>query len=216
MRKERCLIDCGFHHGEGLRTLMKLLNIPSEWRMQQGHLLNDWNIAVIEPNPNCQLQKRLFEMFTPPNQPSIFEKAVWVEEGKAQFAPENHFKSGSGSPTDGKSINDGWCSRLLDVGPCPDNDGLITVDTMDFSLWIRDVFENGKKYLNVEREIYCKMDIEGAEFAVLRKMLQDDTVKYIKHLWVEFHENLVPGESLKSKRELIKQLSQHTTVTQWH
>jgi FkbM family methyltransferase len=213
----KIFIDCGFHHGEGLKQFMKMLNIPYDFLWKDGVDRHEWGIVVIEPNPHCKAQERLFEMFHWSNQPHLINSAVWVRDGKMSFVPENHFKSTSGSPTDGKSMHDGWASRLTDIAGIPDNftDGTIEVDTMDFSAWVYSVVPACKRILNIERELYIKMDIEGAEFAVLRKMLADDTVKYIKHLWVEFHERFVPGETLFTKRELIKQLSQFTTVTEW-
>ena len=56
----------------------------------------------------------------------------------------------------------------------------ITVDSVDLSSWIVSNFSR-------EDHIILKMDIEGAEYEILKKMFVDDTIKYINELWIEWH-----------------------------
>jgi len=51
------------------------------------------------------------------------------------------------------------------------------------------------------------MDIEGAEFQVLRHMIEEGTIKRIKKIYVEFHERYVETESVETEKELIKTIS---------
>jgi len=39
-------------------------------------------------------------------------------------------------------------------------------------------------------ELFVKLDIEGAEFAVLERMLTEgsDVLPFMKHMWIEWHE----------------------------
>ena len=83
----------------------------------------------------------------------------------------------------------------------------INVDCIDFSKFI----EQFK-----DQEVYCKMDIEGAEYAVLRKILRDGNAKIFKKLWVEFHDRDIPGENSGTTHTLIHQLSEWTTVEPWN
>jgi FkbM family methyltransferase len=56
----------------------------------------------------------------------------------------------------------------------------LEVDCIDFSQWLK---ETVKPYWHVT----IKMDIEGAEYAVLKKMLNENTIMLAKNLYVEFH-----------------------------
>lgn len=202
--RRKIFIDCGFHHGEGLKMFINKLGID-----------RNWLVYAFEPNPACNLFVRFYEIVGGavtgiPGLP--INAAVWTHYGSVNFRQENHYKSESGSPADGTSIVDGWASQLDDLhGTSPGLEAPITVDSYDFSAFVLT-----KHIVHNSADIYCKMDIEGAEFAVLRKMIADGTIQYIKKIWIEFHENSVPGESIYTKQDLIKQLSQFTEVELWH
>jgi len=201
-RHKKIFIDCGFHHGEGLRHFINTLNIGGP----------DWLVMAFEPNPECHMKERLLKILSEfPNLKTIdgYPMAVWTQNCLVSFRQENVFESESGSPLDGRSIRDGWLSQI-DMGA--DIKGLeapITVQGVNISALIQAMAIHSK-------EIYMKMDIEGAEFPVLRKLLADDTAKHIKKMWVEFHERFVPGESHQTKRTLIEQLSLQTEIIEWN
>jgi hypothetical protein len=46
------------------------------------------------------------------------------------------------------------------------------------------------------------MDIEGAEYDVLEKMIDDDTLKFITSLYIEFHSNFFINKEEMKKREI--------------
>lgn len=48
-------------------------------------------------------------------------------------------------------------------------------------------YGEGLNNFNKQDFIVVKMDIEGAEYAVLRKMINDRSLEYINDLYVEFH-----------------------------
>ena len=56
------------------------------------------------------------------------------------------------------------------------------------------------------------MDIEGAEFPVLRHLLEDGTITLVDHLYVEFHERFIPRESEISSEALKRECQKHTIV----
>lgn len=208
---KKIFIDCGFHHGEGLRHFIKTLKIDEAW-----------HVITFEPNPACKMLDRSLEIMQEfPALKTIdgFGNAVYVHNGESNFIQENHFKTDSGSPVDGVSMIDGWASKL----ECIDDNTKgfeppIKVKCIDFSMFLINLpYHLRKQYLAVgdDFQLFVKMDIEGAEFAVLRKMLKDGTVKMVNKLWVEFHERFVPGESFQTKKQLIEELSQHTEVIEW-
>lgn len=204
---KKIFIDCGFHHGEGLAQFVRKLGINSEWV-----------VHCFEPNPECKMHERLMQQydFFPDGRLTMIEirsyaKAVWTYDGDTDFLQENHYKSESGSPTDGKSIIDGWASRVKDLSRSSDvwYEQPIKVECINFSRFIKHLHT-----YNSTGEVYCKMDIEGAEYPVLRKILQDGTASMFKKLWVEFHPD-VPGENANTTKRLITELSKFTTVELW-
>lgn len=199
---KKLFLDCGFHHGEGLQHFIDALGIDTSW-----------GIIAFEPNPACDAKRRFSDLISKNNlvegiDVRVFSYAIWIEDGETKFMQEDHTKSASGSPTDGHSVLDGWGSQVENLhGRFPGLQKPITVPCIDFSTIVGQT---------IPKEIYCKMDIEGAEFPVLRKMIADGTVKRIKKLWVEFHERFIPGEDVATKRDLLRELREHTEVIEWH
>lgn len=74
----------------------------------------------------------------------------------------------------------------------------IFVNCVDFSEWL---LQNTKPFYN----IILKLDIEGAEYDVLWHLIRENTIKYIKKLYVEFHLEHLPVKS-KIHHELIDKL----------
>jgi hypothetical protein len=50
------------------------------------------------------------------------------------------------------------------------------------------------------------MDIEGAEFSVLRHLINEGTINRLNKIYVEFHERFMKDESKESKLELIEMI----------
>lgn len=197
--KKRVFLDCGGHHGEGLEYFIKLLGID-----------RDWEVRTWEPNPACLIWDRVESLnarYGLRIQASTM--AVWTTVGLIGFKQEDHFVSQSGSPTDGRSRVDGWASQIAELGGVfPGLTTTIQVVSFDFSQFL-------EQYRHDVFEVYCKMDIEGSEFPVLRKILNDGRAGIFKHLWVEFHEGFLPAENPITKAHLLNELRKHTTVTEW-
>ena len=96
------------------------------------------------------------------------DKAVWIKDGEIDFyIGKTH--GGVGSTLKKEK----WSCK-------PDFAHPIRVGCIDFSNW---VISNFKK----DDFIVLKMDIEGAEYDVLEKMLVDGSINYIKKAFIEFH-----------------------------
>lgn len=80
-------------------------------------------------------------------------------------------------------------------------------EAFDFSEWVKR-FENDF--------VVVKMDCEGAEFPILHKMIEDDTISIPKLLMVEFHPNKIPEYTTTDKNDLIKEVSKYTRIVEWH
>jgi len=182
---KKIFLDCGTHLCEGLEKFIGENIITSEFE-----------IHTFEANPECRIDERIKLL---PYKIITHNKAVWINDGKIWFNQENHIKSGTGSPTDGKSLIDGLGSSIDGIGFIhPGYENKIEVECISLSNFIKNLPDNS--------EIICKMDIEGSEFEVLRDMIKQGTITRIKDLYVEFHERFMPNESIDSKNLLINEI----------
>lgn len=150
-----------------------------------------FKIYAFDPNPNFKhIWRKLRKSF--PNV-TFSNKAGYIDSKVHRFTVDLN-RLAYGSTLEKSKVNWG-------------NGQIIKVQCFDFSNWIKR-FKND--YLIV------KMDIEGSEFPILRKMLKDDTVKYMNQLWVEVHPNKVREYTSEDSNKLIEQLRQHTQVEIWH
>jgi len=93
------------------------------------------------------------------------QKACWTYDGEIDFFASSRYKSKPSSIF----VNPKGKSTLM-RSPC-----------IDFSKWILDNFQKNDY-------IVLKMDIEGAEYEVLPKMLKDGSMEYVNLAFVEFHD----------------------------
>jgi FkbM family methyltransferase len=147
---------------------------------------------AFEPNPKCWQQ--LTEASAQYPYLLISNKAAWIEDGEMWFAvdPSNDSPFGS-TLMQSKAV---W-----KVGE------KVMVSCFDFSTWLKR-FEGCY--------VVVKMDIEGAEFPVLEKMLADGTIDLVSELHVEFHANKVPEYTTTQMIALRERLKQHTKFFDWH
>jgi FkbM family methyltransferase len=179
---KRIFLDCGTHLGQALRHFQR-----------QGVIDRSWEIHAFEANPACHLAERVnrLDLHVTPH-----ECAVWITDGVVAFYQENHQRSNSGSPTDGRSTIDGWGSSVAAVAAQhPGYEPEMMVPCIDFSRFIRELPDTA--------EIVCKLNVEGSEFPVLRRMLSERTIDRISKLYVEFHQWMIPSETDQSVHELV-------------
>jgi FkbM family methyltransferase len=134
-------------------------------------------VYVFEPNP------LFYDSYKNSNY-QLIKKAIWVENIKKNFyisKDENQVFSSLFENKLSKLKNelvDNYWSKTLEV------------DCIDFSQWVKDNF-------NEQDDITLKLDIEGAEFDVIEKMIEDKTIKMINKLFVEFHTDTCPEQKEK-------------------
>lgn len=126
--------------------------------------------------------------FDPEPQPNLnlpkhklIEKAVWIKDGKVEFSLDPKKQA----------------SHIVGIAGTA-YEKTITVPSINFSKFVAQLPEDAF--------IVCSLDIEGAEFAVLRQMIKDGTIKRISVLDVEFHHRLMPDEDDNSARQLTQEL----------
>lgn len=150
----------------------------------------EWKIYAFDPNPafaEAWLNKVDKET-------EFIEQAAWVESGTMELAVDVKRPLGS---TIMKSKQSMW-----------ENSNVIEVSTFDFSEWI----EQFKFDF-----VVVKMDIEGAEFPILDKMLSDGTAEIMDYLLVETHPNKVVDYTTTDANDLLDRLRQlGIRVYKWH
>lgn len=136
-----------------------------------------WEVYAFEPMPQKEIKESLARF---PFPIKLIKAAVWTEDGTAQFSMGEREDAG----------------RLSKVRTSSEHK--TKVKTVDFSKFVAQLPEDSI--------IACSMDIEGAEFPVLNKMLQDKTIKRISLLDIEFHDRILKdideGDSSRLRRAI--------------
>ncbi|MGD2072091.1 MAG: FkbM family methyltransferase [Candidatus Thorarchaeota archaeon] len=126
----------------------------------------------------------------------FINKAVWIEDGHINFYRDNYVK-----------IVNGRCGKLQRAGGSLikekksgnlDKKNPIKVESIDFSKWLRET-------LSKDDYIILKMDIEGAEYKVLEKMLKEKTFEYINRFMIEWHWKKI-GMSVEDHNKIASQI----------
>ena len=153
----------------------------------------DYEIYAFECHPLLQNQlKNLSEK----HNFNLIDKAVWINDEPMKLY---------------LGVNDLTQSSTLfsNKKKYIDKKKPVEVQSIDFSKWIKDNF-------SPDDNIVCKMNIEGAEYDILEKMINDKTIKYIKRLYCAWHYNKLEGFPKKRHDKLHKQLSKLLDLRNWH
>lgn len=143
------------------------------------YLKYPWEIFSFEPNPNLAYLIPIKPRMT------VLDKAIWISDGEIDFYLSKH---GRGSSLI-KEKKSGGLSKIL-----------VRVESVDFGQWIKNRFSK-------DDFILVKLDIEGAEYKVLDKMLADGSIEYVDELYIEFHNTKV-GISEEKDKELLKKIEE--------
>lgn len=143
----------------------------------------DFDIYAFEPNPEyCKKVEALKDKYT--NIKEVNNTCAWVKEGKETFALD--ITDNPMGSTLMSSKTELW-----------NNSPHIEVDTFDFTDWIKQFKSD---------YIIVKMDIEGAEFVILQKMVDMGIDIYMDELWVEMHPNKVEDYTITNAIDLKNSL----------
>jgi hypothetical protein len=78
-----------------------------------------------------------------------------------------------------------------------------------------DIVDIINKYLNAF--LVVKLDVEGSEFRILRRLLESGMIQHINHLYVEWHTRYVKGENEQTVNELKAQIIKlGVSLKDWH
>jgi hypothetical protein len=164
-----------------------------------------WAVHCWEPNPENHPE--------PGSLPcgAIFhQEAVWDQNEKVVLRQD---EQSGGFGGQGSTVMPDVATDPERKGWLPDLRGAeVEVDGIDFALWVLNETDPSD-------EVYIKMDIEGAEFPVVRRMLElEDALPgagifgRIKTMWIEWHDRFFETESEATAQALEAQLSKLTSV----
>jgi len=142
-----------------------------------------WEIYAFEPNPHLVPEIPRYPRL------SVLEKAISAKDETVEF----YF----GESTLGGSISADKLNRRSKS---------VAVEAIDFIRWL-------SKNFTPEDFVWVKLDIEGAEYPVLEKLLSDGNAKYVDLLAVEFHNEKVGVPKAKDK-DLVKELRKNKVAVQ--
>lgn len=143
----------------------------------------EFEIYGFDPNPRYKHQWEDMESHNP--KLKFSNKAAWIEDGTAEFTLRPQ----------GRELGSTLMKSKKDWG----QGDIIQVETFNFSEWI-------KQFQGCH--IIVKIDAEGAEFEILKKMIADGTDKLVDKFYVEFHPNKVTDYTDEDRKELISKLPQ--------
>jgi len=145
---------------------------------------DDYDIYSFDANPACiaEIKKKYDE----DSKVNVMEYAASDEDGTAKFylgpGEASHKSSLRSDKTTGISI-----------------DRNITVNKLDLSKWIKENFEESD-------QIILYLDIEGGEYDVLQKLIDENMLSWFNEVYVEFHERKLKDLDMSKHKFLYDKL----------
>ena len=182
---KKVFLDCGTNLGQGL---LKFIN---------DKLIDEsFEIHLFEPNPYAlnETKKRLSDENYKKYNFIYHEVASWTEDCLKKMTLEafdGDYVCQHTGEFIGKNLKSGGATNIMgDEWNKPDYimDEWMSCDKdvkcIDFSSFL-------KNNINEEDFVLCKMDIEGAEFEVLGKLIDEDTINLMDGIYIEWHNHLL-------------------------
>ena len=153
---------------------------------------DDYEIYAFECHPDL---KENLENMSKDLGFNFSNKAVWVKDKKIGLF------LGMGDLTQSTTLFSSKKKYIDRANP-------VKIDAIDFSRWILNTFEK-------DDYIICKMNIEGAEYPILDKMLKDDSINYINILFISWHWRKLKGFPESKHIRILTSVKQRTNVIPW-
>jgi FkbM family methyltransferase len=181
----KILIDCGANVGGSLRMFMDAYP--------------DRDLFAFEPNP--VLIPMIAESVASGSRPqavTIANQAIWTHDGTVDLFLGHHESS---TLLEGKTVPRRYNQQI-------DYEAPRAVPCIDFSAWLQREFAE-------DDEIIVKMNIEGAEYPVLSKMIEDETLSLVDTLFIEWHYDRFAHMTRQDHLAVVERVASHTTVEPW-
>lgn len=185
---KRVFIDCGANTCNVLRRNME--RFP------------DFEFYAFEPQP--ELTAGCIEIIKqyPKSKVTFFNKAVWVaNERMPLYLARRWGPNYKGAST----LLSGHKKTFANI----DYSHPVYVDAIDFSEWL------GANFCP-DDYVVVKMDIEGAEYEVLEKIIRDGNHRIVKKAIVEFHRRLNDSITKQRHDTLVATIKTFAKLIIWH
>ena len=186
--RRRIFIDCGANTCTVLRQFVK--RFP------------DFEFFAFEAQPELAAAGERVIRELPQTKIQHFSKAVWTRNEELSFYLATQW---------GPNHRGG--STLVTGNTCNqsaiDYESPVRVEAIDFSSWL------GENFVP-EDYVIVKMDIEGAEYDVLEKVIADGNLPLIDELIIEFHNQMNESVSKARHDALVGTLRSSCRLEIWH
>jgi len=202
---QKIFLDVGANRGDILRIFYNRGEQPNDSNNRQWKFgiepydPTEWRVIAFEASPRMKdaLQNLSrtypFELHVP--------LAVWTVD-------HEHIPLGIDDTTEEQKgwlagVKHGeWGSSVLQNA----TDTVVTVPTIDLSRFVRDTV------CSAQDTVYLKLNVEGAEFPVIRHMMKEGTLCLINHVDIYWHSHLMPEqEQIMWKSTFIPLVQQYIT-----
>lgn len=152
----------------------------------------DFDAVTFEPNP--ALWHYYDDLPT-----TLFRKAAYTRDGSISFRIDP-------IDGDGSSLME---RKTIDYHGKIKNEDCPVIDTpcVDLSTYIAEMVKNYD-------HIVLKLDVEGAEYEILEKMISDDTLSDVDQVFCEFHYDKI-GLNLDKHHDLVSRVAARTKLDAW-
>lgn len=173
-------IDCGTHFGQGLRSFIE------KFQMDE-----NWSIHTFEANPIT------YEIYTKEyhnknKYVNFYNVALSNFDGTTEVnveTPPGHGETGQASSIIGLDDWNPWGGELK-----KNFHTKYTVPCWSLSGFMKENFSSNDT-------IVIKMDIEGSEYDVLEQMIEEKTIDWVDHIFIEWHSRFFTNKSDIVERE---------------
>lgn len=160
-----------------------------------GYHIGSYTKQFLEVNPKCHkiyaFEPMKFNQLKQTQDISLYDQAIWTSDGSCKMFISSNPEA----------------SSLMENSIHIDTDDSITVSCLDFSKWLN-------RFDYKEHYIHLKLDIEGAEYDVVNKLINDGTIKLISDFVCEWHR---PRRHRSHKiKEQLKSFSNVVHIQDWH
>jgi FkbM family methyltransferase len=136
--------------------------------MGSSQYTSDYVIYAFEPNP--AITNTVLMQY--PKCVTIHREAAWLFDGEIEFYLNSNPKYQGATVFKEKTT--GWL----------DKEHPVKVPCIDFSVWL-------KKFFRKDDQIILKCNIEGAEYPLFNKLMDDGTINFIKKIYMSYHWNKI-------------------------
>ena len=158
----------------------------------------DFIIFAFEPTPRLAANLRA-DFADAAGDIHVMEYAAWITDGVLDFYLGDVSDQSSTILT-GKKAPKEWTV---------DYTSSISVPSIDFDRWLRETTTETDT-------IVVKMDVEGAEYRLLRRLIETGAIRRIKDLRVEWHWDRYPNEITREEHARIREeVGSLTKLTDW-